>query len=132
MTATLAASVASIASATVRSAEDHEVATSSSPSGSASLSPPPRTSGSVRRASLWKASNAKRSLSASQPQLTASESMPWKRSTWSRDDWMLIRSPMAFGYVESTSTRSHGRALKRYGFAVSAPTGQIWTTLPLK
>ena len=29
-------------------------------------------------------------------------------------------------------SRSHGRALKRYGLAVSAPTGQICTVLPLK
>ncbi len=32
----------------------------------------------------------------------------------------------------STSARSHGRALNRYGLAVSAPTGQIWTVLPEK
>ena len=35
-------------------------------------------------------------------------------------------------HVLSASSRSHGRALKRYGLAVSAPTGQIWTVLPLK
>ena len=34
--------------------------------------------------------------------------------------------------VDSTSSRSHGRALKRYGLAVSAPTGQICTVLPEK
>ncbi len=34
--------------------------------------------------------------------------------------------------VDSTSVRSHGRARKRYGFAVSAPTGQICTVLPEK
>ena len=32
--------------------------------------------------------------------------------------------------VVSTCSRSHGRDLKRYGVAVSAPTGQIWTVLP--
>ena len=32
----------------------------------------------------------------------------------------------------STCSRSHGRALKRYGVAVSAPTGQICTVLPEK
>ena len=35
-------------------------------------------------------------------------------------------------HVDSTWSRSHGRALKRYGVAVSAPTGQICTVLPLK
>src|SRR5215217_2681703 len=34
--------------------------------------------------------------------------------------------------VLSTTSRSHGRALKRNGLAVSAPTGQICTVLPLK
>ena len=32
----------------------------------------------------------------------------------------------------STVWRSHGRARNRYGDAVSAPTGQIWTVLPEK
>ncbi len=31
----------------------------------------------------------------------------------------------------STDERSNGRATKRYGVAVSAPTGQIWTVFPL-
>ena len=35
-------------------------------------------------------------------------------------------------HVLSVCSRSHGRALKRYGLAVSAPTGQICTVLPLK
>ena len=34
--------------------------------------------------------------------------------------------------MDSTWSRSHGRALKRYGSAVRAPTGQIWTVLPEK
>ena len=34
--------------------------------------------------------------------------------------------------VVSTCSRSHGRDLKRYGAAVSAPTGQIWIVLPAK
>ncbi|CAB4765035.1 unannotated protein [freshwater metagenome] len=34
--------------------------------------------------------------------------------------------------MDSVSSRSHGRALKRYGLAVSAPTGQICTVLPEK
>ena len=32
----------------------------------------------------------------------------------------------------SAVVRSNGRATKRYGVEVSAPTGQIWTVLPLK
>ena len=86
MTAILDGSAALSASAAVRSAVDQLVATSSSPAASGSFRPPPRTSGAVRRSSDWSASNAKRSLSASQPQLTASLSSPWNRSTWSRDD----------------------------------------------
>ena len=35
-------------------------------------------------------------------------------------------------HVLSTCSRSHGRALNRYGLAVSAPTGQICTVLPEK
>ena len=35
-------------------------------------------------------------------------------------------------HVDSVCSRSHGRALNRYGLAVSAPTGQIWTVLPEK
>ena len=34
--------------------------------------------------------------------------------------------------VDSTTSRSHGRALNRYGLAVRAPTGQICTVLPEK
>ena len=34
--------------------------------------------------------------------------------------------------VLSRCSRSQGRALKRYGFAVNAPTGQICTVLPEK
>ena len=44
-----------------------------------------------------------------------------------------MRQPTAHpAQVESTSSRSHGRALNRYGVAVSAPTGQICTVLPEK
>ena len=35
-------------------------------------------------------------------------------------------------HVDSDSARSHGRALKRYAVAVSAPTGQICTVFPEK
>ena len=34
------------------------------------------------------------------------------------------------GQIESAAFRSNGRATKRYGVAVSAPTGQIWIVLP--
>src|SRR5438093_5800716 len=44
-----------------------------------------------------------------------------------------MRQPTAHVvHVDSTCSRSHGRARKRYGDAVSAPTGQSWTVLPLK
>ncbi len=33
-------------------------------------------------------------------------------------------------HTESTDFRSNGRATKRYGIAVRAPTGQIWMVLP--
>ena len=44
-----------------------------------------------------------------------------------------VRQPTAqVVQVLSVCSRSHGRALNRYGLAVSAPTGQICTVLPLK
>ena len=44
-----------------------------------------------------------------------------------------MRQPTAQAvHVVSTCSRSHGRDLKRYGAAVSAPTGQIWIVLPAK
>jgi hypothetical protein len=92
-----------------------------------------RTSGSVRRWSLLTDSNPKRPRSQSQPQLTGSLSTPWYRSSWSRLDCTTVRQPTEqVVQVLSTSSRSQGRALKRYGLAVSAPTGQICTVLPLK
>ncbi len=46
---------------------------------------------------------------------------------------MTVRQPTEHVVqVVSCSPRSHGRALKRYGAAVSAPTGQICTVLPEK
>src|SRR4051812_47310373 len=46
---------------------------------------------------------------------------------------MTTRQPTEHDvHVDSTTSRSHGRARNRYGFAVSAPTGQICTVLPLK
>ena len=44
-----------------------------------------------------------------------------------------MRQPTAqVVHVVSTCSRSQGRDLNRYGTAVSAPTGQIWTVLPAK
>ena len=49
------------------------------------------------------------------------------------EDWTATRQPTEHVvHVDSTWSRSHGRALKRYGVAVSAPTGQICTVLPEK
>ncbi len=82
---------------------------------------------------LLSASKPKRPRSHSQPQLTASLSTPRYRTTSSRLLWTTVRQPTAHVvHVLSASSRSHGRALKRYGFAVSAPTGQICTVLPEK
>jgi hypothetical protein len=50
-----------------------------------------------------------------------------------RLDWTTMRQPTEQpAQVLSAWSRSHGRALNRYGEAVSAPTGQICTVLPLK
>ena len=49
------------------------------------------------------------------------------------EDWTATRQPTEHVvHVDSTWSRSHGRALNRYGVAVSAPTGQICTVLPEK
>src|SRR3954470_2711273 len=49
------------------------------------------------------------------------------------DDWAATRQPTAhWVHVDSTCSRSHGRARKREGLASKAPTGQICTVLPLK
>ena len=79
------------------------------------------------------ASKPNRPLSQSQDQLTGSVSTPWKRRTWLRHDCTAMRQPTEQPVqVDSTSSRSHGRAWNRYGLAVSAPTGQICTVLPEK
>ena len=106
------------------SASFHRAATSESPE---------RTSGATKRSSCLIASNPKRPLSQSQPQLTGSESTPLYRSTSSREVSIETRQPTEqVVHVDSACSRSHGRALKRYGVAVSAPTGQICTVFPLK
>src|SRR5206468_2639256 len=85
------------------------------------------------RSSLSIASKSKRPLSHNQPQLTGSTSTPCVRSTWLRLASIVTRQPTEHDvHVDSTFSRSHGRALNRNGFAVSAPTGQICTVLPLK
>ncbi len=50
-----------------------------------------------------------------------------------RLDWTATRQPTEHDVqVDSTCSRSQGRALNRYGRAVSAPTGQICTVFPEK
>ncbi len=93
----------------------------------------PRTSGVVTRSGELTASKLNRPRSHSHPQLTASLSTPRWRTRWSRLDCTVIRHPTEqVVHVVSDSARSHGRALNRYGVAVSAPTGQICTVLPEK
>ena len=59
--------------------------------------------------------------------------MPSNRVTRLAEDCTAARHPSAHSvHVDSTWSRSQGRAVKRYGVAVSAPTGQICTVLPLK
>ncbi len=77
-------------------------------------SPSTRTSGRVRRSSSLTASNANRPLSHSHPWLTGSESMPRSRVSRLADDWTATRQPMAHVvHVDSTWSRSHGRAVNR-------------------
>src|ERR1039458_10339427 len=94
---------------------------------------PPLVAGPALTSSPLTASNEKRPLSHSQPWLTGSESSPSRRVRRLADDCTATRHPSAqVVHVDSTWSRSHGRAVNRYGDAVSAPTGQIWTVLPLK
>ncbi len=72
-------------------------------------------------------------MSHSQPWLTGSASIPSRRVTRLDDDCTATRHPTAqVVQVDSTWSRSQGRAANRYGAAVRAPTGQIWTVLPEK
>ncbi len=90
-------------------------------------------SGDASTSSPLTDSKAKRPLSHSQPWLTGSESMPSSRVSRLEEDCTATRQPTEqVVQVDSTWSRSHGRAVKRYGVAVSAPTGQICTVLPLK
>ena len=78
-------------------------------------------------------SNANRPLSHSQPWLVGSLSTPLMRTTSFWLDWSDTRHPtLHWVHVLSTASRSQGRARKRYGVAVRAPTGQISTVLPEK
>ena len=43
----------------------------------------------------------------------------------------MLQPALQCGHTVSTLERSNGRATNRYGDAVSAPTGQICTVLPL-
>ena len=104
---------------------------SATPHGTADRLSPWRTRGAPRRSSLLTDSKPKRPLSHNQPQLTGSMSTPWYRRISLRLDCTTMRQPVAQPeQVLSTWSRSQGRALKRYGDAVRAPTGQICTVLP--
>ena len=95
--------------------------------------PSPRTRGSETRSTELTASKLNRPRSHNQPQLTGRTSTPRWRTRRSRLDCTVIRQPTEHVvHVVSDSARSHGRALKRNGVAVSAPTGQICTVLPEK
>src|ERR1039458_7635646 len=94
---------------------------------------PPLVAGPALTSSPLTASNVKRPLSHSQPWLTGSESSPSSRVSRLADDCTATRHPGAqVVQVASTWSRAEGRAVNRYGVAVRAPTGQIWTVLPLK
>ena len=72
-------------------------------------------------------------MSQSHPWFTGSTSMPSSRVSRLADDCTATRHPTEHVVqVDSTWSRSQGRAAKRYGDAVSAPTGQICTVLPEK
>ena len=99
-------------------------------------SPLRRTIGSVSRVAALRRSvdsslpstesSVKRPLSHSHPWFTGSESTPRTRVSRLPDDCTATRQPTAHVvHVLSTCSKSHGRAVKRYGFAVNAPTGQI-------
>ena len=87
---------------------------------------PDFTCGVTRRSSELVDWKLKRPRSHNQPQFTGSLSTPWKRRSSSRLDCTTVRQPTEHVvHVLSRCSRSHGRALNRYGCAVSAPTGQI-------
>ena len=93
--------------AAVSSASDHDTVAGAEPLAE-------RICGCVRRPGAEMDSKLKRPLSHSQPQLTASESTPWVRVMTSPLDCSTTRQPDEQPMqVDSTWSRSHGRAVKR-------------------
>ncbi len=92
----------------------------------------PAPAGRRSRSSDSMASKPKRPLSHSQPQLTGSTSTPLWRSDLGCGSCRPRSGspPRSPGRWTRPASRSHGRALNRYGSAVRAPTGQICTVLP--
>ena len=89
--------------------------------------------GDVSRCGEFTYSKVKRSLSDSQPWFVGSLSTPLIRTTSFWLDWRDTFDPtLSTSDTLSTASRSHGLARKRYGLAVSAPTGHISTVLPEK
>ena len=109
-TATRSGSAAPRAWATRSMASPHPASRKSGPpAADASL-----ISGAGRRSELLRASKPKRSLSDSQPQLTAPASAPSTRSTRLRDACTATLAPtLSTHAVDTVSLRSHGLALKR-------------------
>ena len=96
-------------------------------------SPRSRMSGVGMRSSASTARWAKRPLSQIQASLTSPSSRARTRTTSPRrTSTRTLHPTLQCPQTLSPLVRSNGRATKRYGVAVSAPTGQICTVLPLK
>ena len=75
--------------------------------------------------------NANRPLSQLQASFTSALSRARTRTTEPRRrSTRTLHPALQCWHTESAVVRSNGRATKRYGSAVSAPTGQICTVLP--
>ena len=95
-------------------------------------SPPSRSIGWVMRSSTWIDWYAKRPRSQSHPSSTSSWSRERTRRTRSsRTVSSTLHWPGQSAQTEPEPSMSHGRARKRYGCDVSAPTGQSSMMLPL-
>ena len=77
--------------------------------------------------------NPKRPLSQSHSSFTAGSSPASRRVTRPRRQSVRWAQPDAqCSHTLGVDTRSKGRDRNRYAAEVSAPTGQIWMTLPEK
>ena len=75
--------------------------------------------------------NANRPLSHIHASFTSTLSRARTRTTSPRrTSTRTLHPALQWAHTESALDRSKGRATKRYGVAVSAPTGQIWTVFP--